>query len=820
MAARSNKEATGQAAPAVFYPAVACVCAAVMALQILQSRIFSVVTWYHLSFLTISIAMFGLTLGALDVYRGDREEQRKNLGKLLGESSLRFGLLTIVTLMVQMHIPIVDKNLASIVFTLPLVAGVAAAAYYQAGKIVSLCLTRSALPVGKVYAADMVGASLGCLAAIALMQAMDAPSAVFVVSGAIIANSLLFRRPARGEEAALIVLIAVAVAGFGLVNASVKNPPVYPLWTKGVDLPRGDILYEEWNAISRITVSPQIELQKDNPGAPYLWGESKTLPKDLKGEYQYLRVDGAAGTPITKFDGKNLKAVKYLEYDLTNLAHFIPGIESFAVIGAGGGRDILSAIYFRAKRVVALDINNVQIRLLKELDEFRNYTNLWSRPGVEIVNSEARSWFTHNKETFDGIQMSMIDTWVSSAAGAFALTENSLYTVDAWNTFLSRLNKNGVFTVSRWHKIDNACNDLCRLATITVQSLLERGAKEPEKHVFIAHANLIATLVVGRDPLTKAQLDALHKAVKEKKYTLIASPRQEASNPTLKKILKVKSGEGLKEAIGGLPFDVSPSTDYRPFFFNQARIWKPWEVIKQAREGNMFFQNMRGHAVATVNLYVIILFSIVASVLVLVLPFRGALKNAARPFIRAGTCYFALIGLGFMFVEITLMQMMSMFLGHPVYGLGVVLFSMILSTGIGSFVSELLPLHSRTRIIAWAMMLMVYVTLLAASVGPLMHTFIEADFPMRLALCVGLIFPAGLMMGFAFPTGMKLTEQVSDALTPWFWGINGAFGVVASALAIVISISLGLPSTILVGAICYGILAVPALRLLGQAQKA
>lgn len=795
-----------------FYPGVGLICGAVMALQILQSRIFSVVTWYHLSFLTISIAMFGLTLGALDVYRGDKEKQRKNLGKLLGVLTLRFGLFAIAALAVQLCVPIVDKSFATILFTLPLVAGVTAACYYQAGKIVSLCLTRSAYPVGRVYAADMTGAALGCLAAIGLMKLVDAPSAVIMLSGGIIACGFLFHRP---KKQALRAALAVAVALLGLANALTPERPVYPRWIKGFDLPRSEISFEAWNPISRVTVSPQIE---QIPA--YLWGASPKLPAGTKTEYQYLRVDGAAGTPIMRFEGKSWSKMKFLEYDLTNLAHFIPGINSFAIIGVGGGRDLLSALYFGAKRVVALDINDAQIRLLKDIPAYRDYSNLWQHPGVDIVNSEARSWLTQNNETFDAIQMSMIDTWVSSAAGAYALTENSLYTVDAWKVFLSRLNDRGVFTVSRWHKTDGACNDLCRLAAITSQALLEMGEKKPAQHVFIAHVDRIVTFIVGRHPLTDVQLNALHAEAKKFGYTVLASPRQPPSDPNLKRILKAASPKGIDAAIRNLPFDVSPVTDARPFFFNQARIWKPWEVIRQAREGNMFTQNLHGHAVATVNLYAIILLAIIASVLVLVLPFRGALKKAPKKFLYAGTAYFALIGLGFMFVEITLMQMMSMFLGHPVYGLGVVLFSLILSCGIGSLETERRKLLLKTpaQIVIWALLLAAYLALMAVAVGPMMHDFIAKDFMTRLMLCVFMIFPAGILMGFGFPSGVKLTENKSDALTPWFWGINGAFGVVASALAMVISIGFGLPFTILAGALCYAALAWPG-TVLAQASR-
>ncbi|MCC7038179.1 MAG: hypothetical protein IT560_12880 [Alphaproteobacteria bacterium] len=804
---------TKQKSPGVFYFAVGLICAAVMALQILQSRIFSVVTWYHLSFLTISIAMFGLTLGALDVYRGDKADQQKNLGKKLRASTVWFGLLAVASMFVQMYVPIVDKNFQSIAFTLPLVAGVAAACYYQAGKIVSLCLTRSGLPVGKVYAADMIGASMGCLAAIGLMKLIDAPSAVLLVAGVIIGTGLLFDRAAKGRALALGLAAAITIVGLG--NAAMKDRPIYPRWTKTINLDRSLINYEEWNPISRITVSPPPPKL-----GVYVAGKSPLLPKDTKTEYQFLRVDGAAHTAILKFDGHSFDKMKFLEYDLTNLVHFIPNLKSVGIVGVGGGRDLLAALYFGAKNVTAVDINNVQIKLLTEVPEFKNYSNLSTHEGVRIVNSEARSWFTHNTEKYDLLQMSLIDTWVSSAAGAFALTENALYTVDAWRTFLNRVNDGGIFTVNRFHHESAACNDLCRLATITSTALHEMGKPNPWKHVFIAHIGNILSMIVGKDELTTAQLDALHSNADRLKYTIIASPRKPAKNEYLNKILHAESPEAINDAIKDLPFDVSPTTDNRPFFFNQARIWKPWDVIKQATSGDMFFQNLQGHAVATVNLYIIILFSIVASILVLVLPFRGALKLAPKKFLRAGTAYFALIGLGFMFVEITLMQMLSMFLGHPVYGLGVVLFSMILSSGIGSFLSESYPLDTRHKLIKAPIVLMLYLFFIAASITPLMHVFIEAGFAARLALCVLLIFPAGMMMGYAFPTGMKLTERISDTLTPWFWGINGAFGVVASGFAMVISIGLGLPATIIAGALCYGLLAIPAARLLKQRKRA
>jgi hypothetical protein len=168
------------------------------------------------------------------------------------------------------------------------------------------------------------------------MKAVDGPSAVMLVSGAAILNSFMFHKPETGKGAALTLVLALGIAGFGIVNASMENRPVYPRWTKGFMLDRSLILYETWNPISRVTASPEL------PEMPvYIAGRSPKLPKGTEMDYRVLRVDGAAHTAIIKFDGKNPKGnkkLKFLEYDLTNLVHYIPGVESVGIVGVGGGR--------------------------------------------------------------------------------------------------------------------------------------------------------------------------------------------------------------------------------------------------------------------------------------------------------------------------------------------------------------------------------------------------------------------------------------------------------------------------------------------------
>ncbi|MDB5492050.1 MAG: hypothetical protein JWO78_1899 [Micavibrio sp.] len=792
-----------------FFSGVFLVCACVMALQILQSRIFSVVTWYHLSFLVISIAMFGLTLGALKVYAGNELDQRQNLPAHLRANSFWFGVITLLSLIVQIAIPIISTDFKTLLVTLPFVAGVTAAAYYYAGQLISLCLTRSDKPVGLVYGADLIGASAGCLGALALMQTIDGPSAVLVISGLAILSGYLFtlgdtRQTRRHGIIGLLIILC------GLLNASLAKPLIYPLWTKGALLTEKHINFEKWNSISRVTVINQLE------GHPvFLWGASPLLPKNTTAEYQYLMIDGDASTPITKFDGVSWSKLKYLEYDVTNIPYFMPGINSVAVIGVGGGRDLLSARYFGAKKTIAMDVNATQVNLLTKNQEYSNYANLNKLPNSKIINSEARNFFSRNNEKFDVIQMSLIDTWAATGAGAFALSENSIYTVDAFKIFMNSLNPHGALSVSRWQK-DDSYNEIGRMISMTMAALQDRGVKDPWKNIIVVRSARIATMVASPEALTTAQLTAIEKASTKYKYEILISPRTPSRFAALNAIYKSADRAALLKATQDETYDISPPSDMRPFFFNQAKVMKPLQIIKAAylEKSSAVSDTMQGHLNATLNLYIIILFSVIAATLTLILPFRGALADAPSKFVRAGSAYFAMIGLGFMFVEISLMQIMTTFLGHPVYSLGIVLFSLILSSGFGSMLSERHPLRTRHGIMVWTGLIFVYIATMAVIIDPMTKLFIEQPFIIRTLITIGLIMPCGLLLGYAFPTGMRLTQSVAPKMTAWFWGINGACGVVASALAVLVGIGWGLDITLLIGACFYGLLTIPALTLL------
>ncbi len=794
-----------------FYTGVFLISALVMALQILQSRLFSVTSWYHLSFLVISMAMFGLTLGALKIYRGDEEEQRRDFGLIAIKYSMGFGFFIIVALIVQLYVPIISSEVIQTLITLPINALASGIAYYYAGIVITVSLTRAPFPIGKTYGVDLIGAGLGCLAALLLMETIDTPSAIILLAGAAFLAAMAF--PVESDASKdvrlgikhynlkkLAVIFITGSIGIGTINALLPKPFFYPLWSKDAFIKRSSIDYEGWNSISRVTV------MNEETREPFLWGPSPLLPEGQKFPVKALIIDGDAETPITKFDGDYSKH-KYLEYDVTNIAYYLPNLKKAAIIGVGGGRDLLSAKYFGVDEVTAIDVNPVQIHLLRDHLEYREYANLYELPGVTLLNEEARSWFRQNTEKLDIVQMSLIDTWAATGAGAFALSENGLYTTEAWEIFMDDLSDNGVFTLSRWSA--SVRDDSARSLSVAMSTLFNQGVEDASKYIALFSSEFLATLVISKSPFTPEQIAALENAANEKQYKIVLLPGTNPPDGLISELINAKSIKDIKEISERQFFDITPSTDMRPFFFNQAPLTKPWKVAKLAISGheNMHHVNL-GQVKATFNLYLIIIFAAIMVGFVIIRPLLKTVKDKTSPFVMAGTLYFILIGLGFMFMEISLLQALGLFLGHPIYGLSVVLFSLIVSAGIGSFISDKMPLATLPRQILWCLLVFGYGLAMSHILPYIFHEYAESGIISRVLVSIAVMSPVGLLMGFGFPTGLMLTERFDRRATAWFWGINGAAGVLGSSLAIAFNITFGIDNTLIIAGACYALLSV------------
>jgi spermidine synthase len=811
--------------PLRFYTGVFLVSFSILMLEIIQTRILSVVVWYHLAFLVISLAMFGLTAGAVWVYLRAARFTEKTLSYDLAYFSSIGALTTAICLAIQMTLAPVISRFATTVWMWTELALCLSVPFFFCGVVVSLALTRSPFMVARVYGVDLLGAAMGCLGALALLNLTDGPSAVLWVSAVMAAAALSFdlsgigNLPEKMPPLNWLVrhrwLICLFLVFCALINPLTEHG-LQPLAVKGkFEFPES-YLFRQWNSFSRVVVGPLTR------GRPYLWGPSpKIFQQRWITEQTDLNIDGDAGSTAYRFTGK-FDEVGFLKYDITNLAYFLPGREKAVIIGVGGGRDVLSAALFGRKEITGVELNPIFVHLLTEEPGFVKFTNLSALPGVRFVVDEGRSWLARRDDFFDLIQMSLVDTWAATGAGAFTLSENGLYTVEAWKIFLHRLSATGVFTVSRWYD-PTVPDETGRLVSLAMATLFEMGVSEPRRHVFLAAQREVATLVLSKSPLAPSDVEALEKAAAEYQHDVLITPRSVPASFTLLRIMSAADRGALDAFTSSLEFDLTPPTDDRPFFFNQLTLSRPLQALayaqtvvgRQSSGGGV----RRGNLVATGTLVILFVITLLLVVATVIIPLRFALIDVGRPLVIKGTLYFILIGAGFMLVEIGLLQRMSVFLGHPVYSLSVLLFTLILATGLGSFMSERLPLNVRRRMITWGVLTFTYLIALPFALNQLFGAFSNAALPSRIALCVMSITPAGLLLGFGFPTGMRLITLIDPKPTPWFWGINGAAGVLASIGAIALSLALGITATMTLGALCY-VLVIPTSLALLQKESA
>jgi hypothetical protein len=790
--------------------------------QILETRILSVIAWYYMAFFAISVAMLGMTVGAVWVYLWRERFQAAPLPVTLSNFALLTALAMPASVVLQFCLIMSTAASLTMVIAWTLLLSVMAAPYVFSGVVVSLALTRSPFPTGQVYGVDLLGAALGCVVVIAILNVLDAPTAVIVTGAVSALSALFFAASASAEDRQRLksrpwwrkpAPITVTLLALAVFNA--LSPARFrPIMVKDTIEKSMSGTYEKWNSYSRIKASPpEIRF-------PYLWGPSPKLPADMRVPMAEVNIDGQAGTSMFHYDGTR-NSIAFLQYDLVNLAYHLPGIQKAAVIGVGGGRDLLSAHLFGVTDLTGVELNPIFINLHTRDPFFKSYSNLTALPNLKLHVDDARSWFAATKEKFDLVQMSMIDTWAATGAGAFSLSENGLYTLEGWRAFLKAINSDGIFTVSRWYS-PGEINETGRMIGLATAALLDAGVKDVRPHLFVARASNIATLVLSKAPFTGEQLRVLHNAVQDGGFTVLLAPDSPPESGLLRQVTESQDLVALNRALNGSYLDLTVPTDARPFFFNQLRILDITSLVtirrrmldRQVQEGVV-----RGNLIASGVLAMILIISLTAAIATILVPLRGAARKCPRRLVITGTLYFSLIGMGFMLAEIALLQYFSVYLGHPIYSLGVCLFSLILASGLGSLSSDRLRLGTRGKLLGWGAVVVAYLVTMERVLPTVFQSTTDHERLLRIGISVAAIMPLGFLLGFAFPTGIRLVEAVDGEPTPWFWGINGATSVVASVLGVVLSMSLGIGTTMLISAACYLLLIPTSFALLGLQQR-
>jgi hypothetical protein len=754
------------------YFGVGCTSLATLLLELALTRVFSVVYFYHFAFLAISIALFGLGAGGVFSYvvAGWRGRLFTKLGALAAANALAIVVCSLFLLTRTGNLQAAGLIAAYFAAAIP---------FLLAGTILSLVIADTIRAVNRVYFFDLMGAAGGCLVLVPLLNWIGGPNTLLVAAVLFAVSAAIWFHLAHATRgrigAVLFGLVLVA-----LITYNSKFFIIDVKFAKGAQLK--DEEFVQWNSFSRVALKPE------------------TGRRDMKS----IVIDADAATGVARFDFEHLSAKERsdLAYHGAGFPYLLrPGAKTL-VIGPGGGWDISRALASGSKDVTGVEINPIIATTIMR-KKFPQYSNrLYFRPEVKIVVEDGRSFVRRSRERYQVLQATLVDTWASTAAGAFALSENNLYTTNAFVDYLSHLTDDGVMAFTRWG-FDPPRESL-RIVSLARAALAQLGENDAARNVAVVREDLQKlerwgsqdTIFISRAPFSAADIARIESAAVTAGMQVLYVPGTEMRTP-FRDLLTSASLEGFYNSY---PFDVRPVSDDRPFFFYTVQ---PRDLAHFLVHASSASEDYKINATLPI-LFGLIIISIAATLVILALPpvLLGHRLPRSPGAIRA-LSFFLFIGAGYILIQVALIQKFVLFLGHPTYALTVIIFSMLLWSGIGSFASKRL-VHGDVRRLAWVLMLIAAaVFVLAAVVTPVAESGVALPFPVKVLITIALIAPAGFAMGMPFPTGLSLLERVMPASIRWAWAINAASSVMGSAAAMFLAIYLGLKVTIVIGGVLY-----------------
>jgi spermidine synthase len=763
--------------------AVAAIAASLLMTELALTRIFSVVMYYHFAFLAISIALFGLSASGVYAYLRRRALERHETEALLARQALVYAASTIVALFALVRLRVGLNYSPSNLALMLAIYALAAIPFFTGGLVLTLAISRLAARINVVYAADLTGAALGCLVLIPLLNVLGAPGVVLVATALAALAAVLFSPPSRrstiGLAAAAVVLVPLASQLSGLGTFDVTD-------TKGH---QGDrILFSKWNSFSRIGVYERAHGD---------WSLSPTYSGELP-DTKFMDIDSAASTPIAHVT-PDLSNAGYLRYELTALAyHLKPSGFTALVIGPGGGRDLASALVFGAARVDGVEINPIIANDVMR-GAFRDFSGgIYDHPHVRVAVDDGRSFVRRSSDEYDVIQASLVDTWAATAAGAYTLTENTLYTVEAFTDYLDHLNDNGILTITRW------VFDGLRLVSLAQEACARRGWDAASRLAIIQH-DRVATFLLKKSSFTTEELSQLRTLADRLQFRILYAPGTEGpvAPPPGEWVEGTETAAYANLIVApdrerfydNYEQDIRPTTDDRPFFFHTTKLE---DQLAVAFGRAMLFGNGLSALLTLMGISAALVAGFVVGPLIVA---GGGDRPAGW---LSWLVYFGSLGAGFMLIEVAVLQRFVLLLGHPVYSLTVTLFSLLLGTGIGAGLSRRFAPESLRRSTAVALVAIVAIGLLAiAVVAPFIDWAIPFSRTARILLAVATLVPIGMVLGIPMPAGIRLLASRSPQMLTWAWGMNGALSVVGATLAIFIAMNWGFSATFLAASATY-----------------
>ena len=744
-----------------------------LVLEVSITRIFSAAIWYHFAFVAVSVALVGLGASGLVVHHRVTKLKGKWAENLTIYSAWGITIFIPITLFV-MHV------LASQVIYLPLYMVLFSVPFFLIGIIISAAFNAFASVAGRLYAADLIGASAGALLVVLFLVLTGGEGSTLIVGLISAISATLFSRITKNIKKTIgsLMLVAFAISLIFINYATqIFAIPTDPTAQKDLPIylrehPGSKIVKTEWNSFSRIDVVEGGE------------GGEGLVAK--------VFIDGGAGTNIISWDGSTES-----RQELSTWMQYLPfkmmQDPKVLVIGSGGGRDVVASLVSGSKDVTSVEINPIIYDTVKSYGDRAG--NVYSHQYVRSHVDEGRSFITRSSEKYDIIYVPFVDTWASVSSGGLSVSENFLYTLEGFQQYYDHLTERGKIVTVRW------LIDAPRFISTYAKLLEQNGIPQDQlhRHLMMVTSDSytqdpsVTMVVFSKSPFTDEEISFLSQSFSQYDYKPILVPEQVMWEP----YDALLSGEITLEQFYNL-FDTKayPVTDDNPYFLSFEKPLPP---------------------VVEVLLYASI--GIVA--IFLLVPFawirrrrgeRGAgggeeeggiSINKSEIGIRTVIPYFAALGVGFILIELALLQKLILFMGNPTMTFALLLFTILISSGGGSLLSSRIAKNNMRNLIFVIGGIAGLGVLYVFSLPSIIYSALAEPIEIRAAISIGVLAPIGFLMGMPLPTGMRLLKVHRPDFIPWMWAINGAFSVLGAVLAIALGIMYGSSFAMILGVLVY-----------------
>ncbi len=749
--------------------------------QVTFVRIFSAAIWYHFAFLVISVALFGIGASGMTLALAGA---RLRTDRWRGIAPLGFAVSAVLGYLAVNAIPFSPFRILqepSQIGWFLLDDLILAIPFFFFGLAVALALQHWPGQAGRLYAFDMLGAAAGSVLVFVALRPLGAPGTIALSAFLGAASAVLFAPPGRlraGAAVAAVPCLLLVLQPSWLPDVRVD---ISKTAQQQVAMQGGRLVFTAWSPLARVDVVERPDL----PPTIFL--------------------DAAAATPVAA-----PRTPATAAGEVNGLAGALRPNASCAVIGSGGGVDVQNALALGARQVTAIEINPVVLDLVRH--RYRDLVGaVFEDPRIRVVNDEGRSYLARSRERHDIIQISLIDTWAASLSGAYSLSENYLYTVEAMRTYLDRLAPAGLVSIARWNY------ETPRLVSLARQALVETGVRNPSSHVAVVEERLQSLTLVRREPFPVEDVARLRAFVAAAPGRLLRhDPTAPDPTSTYGALLGAADPRALYAAA---PSVLEPVRDESPFFFQMGRWRDVRPSVLRDFSGRGFLEPL-ALPVAQVTLLAALVLSVGLSLVLLGVPLAArAVPRESRWSVLA---YFFGIGVAYIAVEVSLMQRLALLLGHPTYSVTLVLFTILTCSGLGAGWVDRhgAALAARPRwLLAGVVVALAFVAFGAPAIAS--HA-LGLELPVRVGVAVATVAPVAFLMGMPFPLAIRLLGERHAGYVAWAWAANGCGSVVGSVAAVLVAMLSSFGAVLVVSALIYaGVLSrIPALSRAASGDRA